>query len=477
MAAAAAARRARLQDKQFPVLLAGSRYADRLPIGTPEVLQNFKHERLSQFYKDWYRPDLMAVVAVGDFDVKDVEALIKKHFASIPRRRRRGVRVRRIRCRDRAGTSYVIASDAELTSTSVQVYNTMPARDQTTIGAYRQMMLVDRLFTGMLNARLSEIAQKPGAPFLGAGTGIGRLVRTKEASMLSAAVRENGVEAGLDAIFTEAERVAKFGFTDPELDRQKVNMLRGVRAGDGREGEPAVGRPRGRVHPQLHHRRADSGHRVRVRALQAFRPDDHAGRGERVARTWSPDRNRIVLVSAPQKPGLVLPTEAKLAARHDVVGGDDADGLRGHGQPRAAADDGADVRAAWSRRRRKTRSASPSGSSRTASASCSSRPRSGRTKCSCRRSARAARRSRAMRISFPRKRPPRWSGAGGLGTFSAVDLRKVLTGKVASAGASIGDYYEEINGTASPKDLETLFQTDLSAVHAAARRPDDVHAS
>ena len=74
----------RLRDKQFPVLLAGSRYADRLPIGTPEVLQNFKHERLTQFYKDWYRPDLMAVVAVGDFEVKDVEALVRKHFASIP---------------------------------------------------------------------------------------------------------------------------------------------------------------------------------------------------------------------------------------------------------------------------------------------------------------------------------------------------------------------------------------------------------
>ncbi len=109
----------------------------------------------------------------------------------------------------------------------------MPARDQATIGAYRQMMLVDRMFTGMLNARLSEIALKPGAPFLGAGTGIGRLVRTTETTTLSAAVRENGVEAALDAIFTEAARVTKFGFTEPELDRQKVNMLRGVRAGDG----------------------------------------------------------------------------------------------------------------------------------------------------------------------------------------------------------------------------------------------------
>jgi zinc protease len=197
----------RLRDKQFPVLLEGSRYAERLPIGTPEVLQNFRHERLIQFYKDWYRPDLMAVVAVGDFDVNDIEALIRTHFESIPaatNRRPRPV----FQVPPRPGTAYSIAADAELTSTTVEVYNTMPARDQSTVGAYRQMLLVERMFTGMLNTRLSEAALKPGAPFLGAGTNIGRLVRTTEATTLGVAVRENGVEAGLDAIFTEAARVA-----------------------------------------------------------------------------------------------------------------------------------------------------------------------------------------------------------------------------------------------------------------------------
>jgi zinc protease len=75
---------ARVQDKLFPIILKGSRYADRIPIGKPEIIQNFKPETLKRFYTDWYRPDLMSVAAVGDFDKAAVEALIKKHFGSIP---------------------------------------------------------------------------------------------------------------------------------------------------------------------------------------------------------------------------------------------------------------------------------------------------------------------------------------------------------------------------------------------------------
>src|SRR2546422_4542258 len=74
----------RIQDAQFPILLKGSRYAERLPIGKPEIIQNVNPARLKQFYADWYRPDLMAVVAVGDFDKSTIEAQVRSHFGSIP---------------------------------------------------------------------------------------------------------------------------------------------------------------------------------------------------------------------------------------------------------------------------------------------------------------------------------------------------------------------------------------------------------
>ena len=334
----------------------------------------------------------------------------------------------------------------------------MPARDQSTIAAYRQMMLVDRMFTGMLNTRLSEIALKPGAPFLGAGTGITRLVRTTETTILSAAVRENGVEAGLEAIFTEAARVAKFGFTEPELDRQKVNMLRAFeRAMAEKENQQSDDL----AAEYIRNFTTDEpipGIAYEYELYKRFVPTITLAELNAMAANLSPDRNRTVLVSAPQKPGLVLPTEAKLAgimtssaattltAYEDTVSRDPllktvpspgrvvstttkdafgitewtlSNGVRVVLKPTTFRQDEILVTAY-----------SPGGTSLASDADL-----------------------------IPAETAAQVVGAGGLGTFDAVNLRRALTGKVASAGASIGDYYEEINGSASPKDLETLFQT------------------
>src|ERR1043165_1063503 len=159
---------ARMQDQQFPVLLKGSRYADRLPIGKTDILQNFKHERLKQFYADWYRPDLMAVIAVGDFDKTAMQGLIEKHFGNLPRatkpRPRPAYDVPK-----QPGTLYTVATDPEAQMTQVTVYSKMAFRDPSSVGAYRTQ-LVERRFGSMLSARLNEIAQKPDAPFMNAGS-------------------------------------------------------------------------------------------------------------------------------------------------------------------------------------------------------------------------------------------------------------------------------------------------------------------
>jgi len=128
---------ARMQDEQFPILLKGSRYAERLPIGTQKNLQSFKPEALKRFYTDWYRPDLMAVVAVGDFDKPSVEALIKQHFSQIPGAVRPRPRPS-FEVPDHPETRFAVATDPEATMTTVGVYNMLPLRDQTTVGACRQ---------------------------------------------------------------------------------------------------------------------------------------------------------------------------------------------------------------------------------------------------------------------------------------------------------------------------------------------------
>ena len=269
----------RIQNTQFPLLLNGSRYAERLPIGKPEIIQNVNHDRLKQFYADWYRPDLMAVIAVGDFDKAAIEAQIKSHFGSIPAASSPKPRPA-YTVPDQPGTRYSVITDPEATVTHIGVYGKMAARDQTTIGGYRQQM-VERLFSGMLSARLDEIAQTSrmrrfSRPAPTAGSSSARRKRRRSRPL----VAEGGVERGLAALFTEIDRVARFGFTATELNRQRLNLQRVSREGGHREGQEPVGAAGRRVRAQLHSGRTDSRHRQRVRPESAFPAADHAGRGQ-----------------------------------------------------------------------------------------------------------------------------------------------------------------------------------------------------
>src|SRR5215471_423898 len=123
----------RMLSKIWPIMLKGSRYADRIPIGKPEIIQGGKPERLKQFYADWYRPDLMAVVAVGDFDKPAIEKLITNHFSGIPAPKNPKPRTE-YEVPDHPGTSYAIVTDKEMTSTTVEIDNTLPGREQGSVG-------------------------------------------------------------------------------------------------------------------------------------------------------------------------------------------------------------------------------------------------------------------------------------------------------------------------------------------------------
>ncbi|MBP6715716.1 MAG: insulinase family protein, partial [Acidobacteria bacterium] len=303
---------ARLQDKQFPVLLKGSRYAERLPIGTMDVIRNFKHDRLKQFYADWYRPDLMAVVAVGDFDAAAIQTLITKHFAGLPKARAPKPRTV-FSVPDQPGTLFAMGQDKEMPSTTVEVYSKRASADQSTIGAYRAN-IVNGLFSSMLSARLSELSQKPDAPFLGAGTSRGQFVRAKSATTLSALVKEDSIARGLQTLFAETTRVAQFGFTATEFDRQKQNILRSLeRAVTEKDKQPS-----GSLADEYVRNFTDGepipGIVYEQGLYQRFLPEITLAELNDVAKTWMPDTNRVVVISAPDKPGLVLPSEAELTA-------------------------------------------------------------------------------------------------------------------------------------------------------------------
>ncbi|NOR52808.1 MAG: insulinase family protein, partial [Candidatus Aminicenantes bacterium] len=155
---------ARMRDKQFPILFKGSQYAERLPIGKMDIVENFKYNVLKRFYKDWYRPDMMAVFAVGDFDRSKVKGLIDKHFSALPKRKKPRPR-QTFEIPNHKETLFAIATDKEATRASVAVYHKLPLRKMDTVGAYRERV-VEGIYNGMLNQRFNELTQKPDPPFI-----------------------------------------------------------------------------------------------------------------------------------------------------------------------------------------------------------------------------------------------------------------------------------------------------------------------
>src|SRR6478672_2316901 len=310
---------ARLLDVELPVLLKDSRYAERLPIGKPDIIRSFPYARLKKFYTDWYRPDLMAVIAVGDFDVANIESLIRSHFGSIPAAVSARPRLN-YDVPDHPGTRYTVATDPEATSTIVTVSSMMAARDQTTLGAYRQQT-IERVFGGLLSGRFAEIAQKPDAPFLDADTSRGLFVNTAEMTTLSALVSDGGVERGLAALFTEASRVAQFGFTQTELDRLRLNYMQTFAQLASSNDEHTSQSLADEFIRNFMQDEPIPGIAYENGLVQRFLPEITLADINSLARDWIPDRNRVVAVNAPKKAGVTVPDEAKLAAVIKNAGG------------------------------------------------------------------------------------------------------------------------------------------------------------
>jgi zinc protease len=446
----------RMLNKVFPVLLNGSRYADRIPIGKPEIIQSGKQERLKQFYQDWYRPDLMAVVAVGDFDKAAVEKMITTHFGSIPTVANPKPR-KTFDIPDHAHTTFAIATDKEASNTTIEVDTILPAEPEGLVGAYRQKT-VDRLFSAMLSARFSELTQKSDAPFTFASGGRGSFIgRTKDTATLFALVKEDGIERGLDALLTEAERVARFGFTATELERQKQAFLRSYeRYALEKENTESASRADEYVRNFLENETlpsADDEYALHKRFLPQITLDEV----NKLSREWFPDRNRTVIINAPEKSGLAIPDQTKLAAviknvsakdlkpyvdtvaesalldtaptpgtivktsTKDAVGITEwelSNGVRVVLKPTAFKEDEILFRAT-----------SPGGSSLASD-----------------------------KDYIPASTASQAVTVGGVGKFNANDLRKFMAGKVAAATPFISELEEGLNGSSSRKDLETMFQ-------------------
>ncbi|MBL0066953.1 MAG: insulinase family protein [Chitinophagaceae bacterium] len=213
----------RMMKQTLPVQYRGSKYAQRLPIGSKAILETFSPEALKRFYIDWYRPDLQAVIVVGDIDVNDIEQKIKQTFGNIPApsspRKRETFKVP-----DHNETLTVVAKDKETAFPSIEILFKKDPQPETTIGDYSRYMN-RRLFTGMLNSRFREVTLKPNPPFVGAGSFYGNsLARTKDAYQVFANTSDTGMSRSLYALMLENRRVLLHGFTPSEFELQKKQM-------------------------------------------------------------------------------------------------------------------------------------------------------------------------------------------------------------------------------------------------------------
>ncbi|ULQ56743.1 insulinase family protein [Flavihumibacter rivuli] len=214
----------RMFRKIYPRLFAGSKYADRLPIGSDSIIRTFKPDVIRRFYRDWYRPDLMAVIVVGDIEENKALDLIRKHFSALENPQEARTR------RTEMIPSYskpeaMVVTDKEATGFSVVV--NYPIKNVTpiqTFGDYRKA-LVRQLYTSMLNQRLQELTQLPEPPFVGAGASFGGFVRDHENFRAFVSVGSGDVRKGLTALMNELERANRFGFTLSELERSKKSIL------------------------------------------------------------------------------------------------------------------------------------------------------------------------------------------------------------------------------------------------------------
>ncbi len=446
---------ARLLQKQLPVLLKGSRYADRLPIGTPDSIRTFAPERLKQFYRDWYRPDLMAVIAVGDFDKAAVEALIKTHFSRIPAAASPKPRPR-FDVPEHPGTRFTIATDPEATVTVVNVSSAIAARDQTTIGAYRQQT-AERVVSGLLSARLGELSQKPDAPFLAAGTNRSLFVSAAEMTSMTAVVPDGGVEKGLAALFAEADRMTTFGITETELDRYKLATVRAYERLAAQLDEHQSGTLADEYVRNFMQQEPIPGIAYELALVKRFLPTLTLAEVNTIAKTWMPDRNRVVAVSAPQKAGVTVPDEAKLSA---IISGGSGTGLTAYvdtvsstplldkpptpgrivktterkefGITEWTLSNGARVvlkPTTFSRDQILFRAFSPGGTSLAPD-----------------------------RDFISADTASQVISQGGLGTWTRIDLGKKLAGHTASVRPEIDEMREGLLGASDTDDLETLFQ-------------------
>lgn len=309
----------RMMKEYLPKMLYKSLYANRLPIGTKENLETFKHEEIRQFYKDWYRPNLMAVIAVGDINVDEMEAKIKQHFGKYKNPANEKPR-KTFDIPNHKETFVSIAKDKEATSAMVQMIykDTEKAKATVTVGDYKAD-LIDGLFSQMINARLEEYTNEANPPFVyGYSFHSNLLAKDKEAYQSMAMTAEDKQLEALQTLAKENERAKKFGFTQSELDRVKNEYLAMYEKAFKDKDKNNSSTYLGSYQSNFLEGEAIPSIAYEYNLVKELLPTITLQDVNNVIHPYLREDNRVIILTGPEKDGLKTPTEKEVLAAIDV---------------------------------------------------------------------------------------------------------------------------------------------------------------
>ncbi|MGE0078803.1 MAG: M16 family metallopeptidase [Bacteroidales bacterium] len=447
----------RMSNQVRPIIYKGSKYAIRDVIGDINVINNFKHQVLKDYYKKWYRPDLQSIVIIGDIDVDKVEQKIKSLFADIAKPVNPATR-EFFELPDNDQPLVGIASDPEARNTMLNVYYKHDAtpKDAKNIGYLKDKMVWD-LISSMLSSRLSEITQKPNPPYVFAMSAMTDMVRTKSAFMFYAALKNDAMLDGVKGIVREAERVKRFGFTASELDRAKADYLRDLenqlKEKDKQKNEKYVwdavnnfldGTPM-------------PGIEFEYSFANGIIPSIKIEDVNAVATKLITDNNMVITVEGPKKDGIELPTEdAVLNALKEVKAENIeayVDNVSNKPLVESVAKPGKIVKTNAKNIFGTTEFVLSNGAKviikqtdfKEDEVIMSAFSQGGLSLADIKSLPSASMATQIVSNS-------------GVGEFSKPDLDKMLAGKLVSVRPTIGGDYEGMSASASPKDFETMLQ-------------------
>lgn len=300
----------RMRKEYWPILMKDSRYAERFPIGLLEVIQGFEYQTIKDFYHDWYRPDLQAVIVVGDIDVDQVEAKIKTMFGDIP-----ALENPRVKENYPIGMNkeplVAVCTDKEAAGNTVMLIRKFPHFAMKNIGDYRKQLMID-LYNEMYEARLDEMVQNAKCPFIGASAGYSNFIGSTDMYGAQAACKENKILESIEALMKEDYRVLQYGFLQTELDRAKTALMERLELASNEVDKTASSTFASQyINNYLYHDPIPGAKReytlakklmdnITLREVNAF------------ANEWITPENFVAIVTAPDKEGVIVPTKEQV---------------------------------------------------------------------------------------------------------------------------------------------------------------------